>query len=84
MIERAKHRDAAVLLGSWHRSHALAHSHGTCWQVSYGMRRVAPSILLGLELLRNLKPLLDLLNLLPTLLVVHFEHCCLTVICGLS
>ena len=53
-------------------------------QVPHGMRRIAPSILLGLELLSNLKPLLDLLYLLPAFLVVHFEPSRVAVLLGLS
>ena len=53
-------------------------------QVPHRMRRVAPIILLGLELLCNLKPLLDLLYLLPALLVVHFEPSRVAVLLGLS
>lgn len=53
-------------------------------QVPNGMRRIAPSILLGLELLRNLKPLLDLLNLLLSFFLVHSLPSRVAVLLGLG
>ena len=53
-------------------------------QVPNGMRRIAPSILLGLELLRNLKPLLDLLNLLLSFFLVHSLPSRVAILLGLG